>query len=72
METLIWLGAAVSLVGLLGLLWCIFRIWKARKAGLSDEALRAEVQKVVPVNTAALLLSMSGLMLVVLGIILTS
>lgn len=68
MDVLIWLGTGVSLVGLAGLVWCIVRVWKARKAGLSEEALRAELQKVVPLNTGALLLSVMGLMLVALGI----
>lgn len=70
MDMLIWLGTGVSLVGLAGLVWCILRVWKARKAGLSDDALRAVIQKVVPLNTGALLLSMMGLMLVVVGILL--
>ncbi|RKT34807.1 hypothetical protein BXY70_0831 [Roseovarius halotolerans] len=70
MEMLIWLGALISLLGLGGLVWCIVTVWKARKAGLSDEALRARVQKVVPVNFGALLLSVFGLMLVVVGIVL--
>ncbi|HKL46663.1 MAG: hypothetical protein ACQEVT_04520 [Pseudomonadota bacterium] len=70
MEMLIWLGALLSLLGLGGLIWCIVTVWKARRAGLSDEALRARVQKVVPVNFAALLLSVFGLMLVVVGIVL--
>ncbi|WP_397543289.1 hypothetical protein [Roseovarius salis] len=70
MDILIWLGAAVSLVGLAGLVWCIIRVWKARRAGLDDHELRAVLQKVVPVNTGALFLSVAGLMLVVLGIIL--
>jgi uncharacterized membrane protein len=68
MEMLIWIGAAVTLAGLALLVWCILRVWKARKAGLDDTALRAELQKVVPLNTGALFLSMLGLMLVVLGI----
>ncbi|WP_338550866.1 hypothetical protein [Roseovarius phycicola] len=68
MDILIWLGAAVTLGGLALLIWCILRVMKARKAGLSDDALRAELQKVVPINTGALFLSMFGLMMVVLGI----
>jgi len=68
MEMLIWLGAAVSLAGLAGLVWCIVSVWKARRAGLSDADLRAAVQRVVPLNTGALFLSVIGLMLVVLGI----
>ncbi|SFN49577.1 hypothetical protein SAMN04487859_103221 [Roseovarius lutimaris] len=71
MEILIWLGAAVSLAGMVGLIWCIMTVWKARKAGLSDDALRQAVQKVVPVNTAALFLSVIGLMMVVIGILLS-
>lgn len=68
MEVLIWLGAAVTLAGLALLIWCILRVMKARKAGLSDDNLRKTLQKIVPVNTGALFLSMIGLMLVVLGI----
>jgi len=70
MEVLIWAGAFVSLIGLAGLIWCIVKVWKARKAGLGDDALKATLQKVVPVNTAALFLSFIGLMMVVLGVIL--
>ena len=71
MEWLIWLGALVSLIGLAGLVWCIIKVWSARKAGLDDDSLRAEIRKVVPLNTGALFLSVIGLMLVVIGILLT-
>ncbi len=70
MDWLIWTGAAVSLAGLAGLVWCIFRVWRARGAGLSDEALREIVRGVVPINMAALFLSVIGLMMVILGIFL--
>ena len=68
MENLIWIGAAVSVAGLVGLVWCIAKVWKAKKSGLSDEELRATVQSVVPLNTGALFLSVIGLMMVILGI----
>ncbi|HKL06702.1 MAG TPA: hypothetical protein VJ929_12920 [Roseovarius sp.] len=71
MEWLIWLGALVSLIGLAGLVWCIIKVWRARKAELDDDTLRAEIRKVVPLNTGALFLSVIGLMLVVVGILLT-
>ncbi len=71
MEMLIWLGAAVTLVGLALLIWCILRVMKARRAGLSDDALRTELQRILPLNTGALFLSVIGLMLVVLGIALS-
>ena len=71
MEMLIWLGAAVTLAGLALLVWCILRVIRARRASLSDDELRAALQKILPVNTGALFLSVIGLMLVVLGIALS-
>lgn len=70
MEWLVWGGATVSLVGLCGLVLSILRVARARKAGLSDEELRAAVQKVMPLNLGSLFLSVIGLMLVILGIFL--
>ena len=70
MAALIWGGAALSVAGLIGLFWCILRVWKARRAGLSDDALRERVRKVVPINAGALMLSIMGLMLIVVGILL--
>lgn len=69
-ELMVWAGAALTLAGLIGLVWCILRVMRARRAGLSDEALRAEVQKVLPLNLGALALSGIGLMLVVVGVVL--
>ena len=71
MEALVWIGAAVTLLGLLGLIYCIVKVQSARKKGLDDDALKAELQKVVALNLGALLLSALGLMMVVVGIILS-
>ena len=70
MEILIWIGSILSLLGLVGLLWCIKTVLRAKKAAVSDEELRISLQKVVPFNMAALFLSAIGLMLVILGIML--
>lgn len=70
MDGLIWAGAAVTLLGLAGLVWCILRVAAARRAGLPDAELRARLQRVVVLNLAALLVSALGLMLVVVGIVL--
>lgn len=70
-ELLIWGGAALSLIGLLGLIWCIIYVARARRAGLTEEDMRARLQKALPMNLAALFLSVIGLMLVILGIFLT-
>ena len=70
MEILIWIGSTLSILGLIGLLWCIKTVIKAKKLADSDEELRTSLQKVVPLNMAALFLSAIGLMLVILGIML--
>jgi hypothetical protein len=70
MQALIWTGAALTLLGVGGLIYCVLRALKARRAGLPDDALRAELQRVVLINLGALVVSILGLMLVVLGIFL--
>ncbi|MGR3563745.1 MAG: hypothetical protein ACU0FH_13130 [Heliomarina sp.] len=70
-EIMIWGGAALSLAGLAGLIWCILRVARARRAGLSENELRAAVAAVLPLNLGALCLSVIGLMLVVVGVILS-
>ena len=70
MEILIWIGSILSILGLIGLLWCIKTVIKAKKLANSDEELRTSLQKVVPLNMAAFFLSAIGLMLVILGIML--
>ena len=69
-DMLVWIGTLVSVLGLIGLIWCILRVARARRAGLSDDALRHELKAVMPLNLGALFLSVLGLMLVVIGIFL--
>lgn len=71
MEALIWIGAIFTLIGVVGLVWCITTAWKARREGLDDEAMKARLQKVVAMNMAALAISSVGLMMVILGIFLS-
>ena len=70
MDALVWIGAAVSLGGIAGLVWCIAEVMRARRAGLDDAALRARLQRIVAWNLGALMVSAIGLMLVILGIFL--
>jgi len=70
MATLVWIGAAVSLLGVAALMWCILYVFRLRKAGLDDATMRARMQKAVLINFAALAVSTLGLMMVVLGIFL--
>lgn len=70
MEALIWIGAALTLIGLVGLIWCILIAVRARREGLDDDAMRARLQKVVALNLGALAVSAIGLMTVILGVFL--
>lgn len=70
MDGLIWVGAAISLAGVAGLLRCVQLALRARKAGLPDDELRARLQAVVTLNLAALGVSTLGLGMVIVGILL--
>lgn len=70
MQILIWGGAAVTLLGIALLLFVGLRVGAAKRAGLDDEALRARIQKLLPVNLAALFVSAIGLIMVIMGIVL--
>lgn len=69
-DLLIWAGAAISLLGLLGLIWCILTVSRAKRAQLDDDAMRDVLKSALPLNLGALFLSVIGLMMVILGIFL--
>lgn len=71
MTWLIWLGALVSLLGLAGLIYCIIAVMQARRQGLDDDTMKARLQKFVALNMAAMGVSAIGLMMVIMGIVLS-
>lgn len=71
MQVMIWAGAVLTVLGLIGLGYCILRAARAKRAGLDDAAMRAELQRVVVINLAAVGLSALGLAAVVTGILLS-
>ncbi|SDJ79876.1 hypothetical protein [Aliiruegeria lutimaris] len=70
MEILIWIGAAISLTGLAGIIGCVVAVARAKRAQLEDEVMRAKLQKVVAWNLGSLFVSAIGLMMVIVGIFL--
>ncbi|KJZ19868.1 hypothetical protein [Loktanella sp. S4079] len=70
MEIVVWIGAALSVIGLSGIVYSIITVTKAKRAGLSDEEMRARLARILPINLVALLISMIGLMAVVVGVML--
>ncbi len=71
MDILIFFGALVTLFGLIGLIWCIVRVAKARRSGVDEQTLRDIMQHTIAFNMGALFVSVIGLMMVVLGILLS-
>jgi len=70
MSFLIWPGALISLIGVIGLGWCIRLAAKARKEQLDKTEMTARLQKLVALNMGALAVSAIGLMMVVIGVLL--
>ena len=71
MQILIWSGALITLVGVAGLLFVGLKVAAARRENLDDATLKDRIQRLLPVNLAALFISAIGLMMVVIGITLS-
>jgi hypothetical protein len=70
MAAVIWMGAAMALLGVAGLIWCVMLALRAKRDGLTGAAMQARLQRVVALNMGALAVSALGLMMVVVGVIL--
>jgi len=71
MQALIWIGAAISVIGLVGIVVSLVTVQRARRANLSDDQLREAVRKALPLNLGAFMLSALGLICVAVGVILS-
>ncbi|MCP5036566.1 MAG: hypothetical protein GY945_03085 [Rhodobacteraceae bacterium] len=69
MDWLILPGAVLSALGLVGLVASAVKIVKARRQGLDDDAMRAQLGRVMALNMGSLFLSVIGLMMVVVGVL---
>jgi hypothetical protein len=63
-------GIIVTVLGLLGLTYCIVRAIGAKRAGIEGEELTAFLKGLVAINMISFFLSAIGLGLVTIGIIL--
>lgn len=70
MDYVIWGGAALTVIGVVGLVWCILLAIRARRAGLQGELMADALRRVTILNLGALAISGFGLMVVVVGVIL--
>ncbi|MCF6443699.1 hypothetical protein [Nereida sp. MMG025] len=69
-EWLIAAGAIITLIGVIGIFMFISKVRKAARAGLDDDALKARLSQLMPLNLGAFFISAIGLMMVVAGVIL--
>ena len=70
MKWLIIPGVIVTCIGLSLLLYTIAWIWHAKKQGVSDAEMKAQLQAAIAWNLGAMGCSAIGLMMVVLGVLL--
>lgn len=68
MSAMVWIGAGLTITGVVLLLACVVLALRARRSGLTDTALRAALQRLVALNLGALMLSALGLIVVIVGI----
>ena len=71
MLILIWGGALLSVFGLIGLLFSMYTVAKAKKNNTSDQELRESIKAAMPLNLASLFVSVLGLMSVIIGVLMT-
>ena len=70
MHIVIWIGTALTLLGIVGLAWCIKLVLGIKRQALPDDQARTAMQRVVVWNMGALAVSFLGLIMVVVGVIL--
>ena len=71
MLILIWGGALLSVFGLIGLLFSMYKVAKAKKNSTCDQELRESIKAAMPLNLASLFVSVLGLMSVIIGVLMT-
>ena len=71
MEILVWIGGALSVCGLVGLLWCIRKAIWLKGAGLPDEEAKVEINKLAFGHMAAIGTAFLGIGLLVSGLLLS-
>ncbi|MEM7742879.1 MAG: hypothetical protein AAF409_04130 [Pseudomonadota bacterium] len=70
MIAIAWIGGVMSTLGLLGVLWCIRKAAWLRGAQMDDEALRAELNRLIFGHMAAIGTAFLGLGLLTVSLLL--
>lgn len=70
MDQMVFIGVLCTGLGIIGLMYCVFKAYTAKKKGLIGPALTAQLKRLVVINLVSLFLSAIGLALVIIGILL--
>lgn len=70
MGALVWIGAAMAVVGLAGLAWCIRRAMVMKKSPLPPEEAQGVFHKLIAVNMASVAFAFLGVGLLIAGLLL--
>lgn len=71
MSAFLWIGAAMALLGIAGLVWCMSRAASLKRSDVSDDEAVRQLRVLVAANVAAVGTAFMGLALVVVGAILS-
>lgn len=71
MEILVYIGAALGVLGLIGLVICMIRAARIKQGGMEEAEIQAAFQRLAALNMGALFLSVIGLMCIVMGMLLS-
>ena len=71
MQILIWSGAALTVLGLIGIILSLTLVLRARKADPESAAMQATMRRAMVLNMASFMLSFLGLGAVAAGVILS-
>lgn len=69
MNIMIWIGAAMSVLGLLGVLWCIRKATWLKGAQIDEAQIRAEVNKLIFGHMASIGVAFMGIALLLVGML---
>lgn len=72
MSFIFYIGVALTLIGLVGILWFIDRARRLKRSQADDKAIQAELRSLVFLNVAAFGLAFFGLAVTVVGLILAA
>ena len=70
LEFLVYLGGLLAAAGLAGVVYCLSAAFRIRRSAASDDEMRQRLGKLIPINLAAVMTAIFGIMVAAVGLIL--